>query len=118
MDKVQVTQSTIIRGVHLDGDLLAKLNECKLLTKWQFNQINARILGNNIHDAGTFFVNSVLMQWPPHVFKKKGHLLIKALQSHDDTGNKTLARKLHESFSECEPSFACVGEAASTSDIS
>lgn len=110
-----MTQSALISGLHLDGHLLVKLNERKLLTKRQFNDINARILGNNIYDAGIYFVNSVLMQWSHQVIKKKVHLLIEALESHDDTGNQDLAKKLIISCSKCKPSIPCVGDAATTS---
>ena len=105
-------QSTLIDELKLDGSLLAKLNERELLTKKEFNDINAYHQGHNVQAAGTYFVNSVLCQWPFKVFASNVCLLVGALQSHDDCGNQSLARRLRKCFSECE--LDCVEDATST----
>lgn len=100
-NQVRKTQSKLISGMHLDGKLLAELNARELLTKKEFNDINASILGNNILAAGTLFVNSVLFRWPFEVFESNVCLLIEALQSQGDSGNKSMAKKLCKAFSQC-----------------
>ena len=101
-------QSTLIDGLKLDGSLLAKLNERGLLTKKEFNDINAYLLGHNVQAAGTYFVNAVLLRWPFEVFESNVRPLVEALQSLDDRGNQGLARKLRKCFSECELDYPCV----------
>lgn len=95
-DQVRKRQSVVIHGLNLDANLLAKLNECDLLPKAKYSDINARILGNNIPAAGAYFVNSVMFQWSYEVFEKNVRRLIEALQSHDDSGNHSVARNLCE----------------------
>ena len=112
--QVQKMQSALLSGMHLDANLLAKLNERGLLTPEEYNDINAHILGNNIHAAGTHFVNSVVIRWPYGVYEGNVCKLIKALESHSDRGNNHLARKLRESFSECALDFPCAGDGTDT----
>ena len=100
-EQVRKKQSTLIDGLKLDGDLLAKLNGHGLLTKKEFGDINAQILGYNDLAAGRYFVNAVLFQWPLEVFESSVRLLIEALQSQGDRGNRSLARKLSNAFLEC-----------------
>ena len=88
-------------GLKLDGKLLALLNERRLLTKKEFNDINAHILGNNIPAAGEYFVNRVIFQWPLDVFESNVRSLIEALQSHDDWENQSVANTLCRSFTVC-----------------
>lgn len=104
----------MIYGLHLDAHMLAKLNERGLLPKTKYRDINAHILRNNIPAAGTYFVNSVVFQWSYEVFEKNARLLIEALQSHDDSGNQSVARDLRKCFSECKLDFPCVGDATAT----
>ena len=105
-DQVRKRSNAFIRGLNLNGTLLAMLNECDLLTREDFSDINAHITGNNILAAGTHFINSVVMRWPYEVFEEKVHLLIGALQNHDDCGNESLAKML------CELNIPCAGDAA------
>lgn len=107
-------QSKLVSGLHLDADLLAKLNECGLLTPGEYSVVNAHILGNNLHAAGTYFVNSVLIRWPYGVYEENMRKLTEALQSHRDSGNQYYARKLREFFSECEVDFPCAGDGHGT----
>ena len=100
-ERVRKQHSALIEGLKLDGSLLAKLNERKLLTRTEFSDINAKILGHNIPAAGEYFVNSVMFRWSPQVFEGNVCLLIEALLSHDDTGNQRAATDLCECFSEC-----------------
>ena len=100
-DRIRKQQSALIDGLKLDGKLLALLNERKVLTKKEFNDINAHIMGHNIAAAGTHFVNAVMSQWPLDVFESKVRCLIEALLRHDDAGHHTLAGNLSKSFSEC-----------------
>ena len=59
--KVQKMQSALISELHLDSNLLAKLNERDLLKSEEYGVINAHIVRNNICAVGTYFVNSVLL---------------------------------------------------------
>ena len=90
------------RGLHLDGDLLAQLYQRKLVTRNEFDDINAIIQARNSPSAGRHFVNSVLFQWPPEVFESNVGQLTKALESHEDRGNQKIAGKLHSAYSESE----------------
>ena len=99
--QVQKLQSKLIDGLHLDGDLLAKLNERELLTEQEFNDIHAIIMRSSVRAAGMHFVNTVLFRWSAAVFESSVCLLIEALQSHGDRGNKSIAEKLCKAFSEC-----------------
>ena len=112
--QVQGMQSTMSSSMHLDADLLAKLNERRLLTPEEYSDINALIVGNNIRAAGTHFVNSVLILWPYGVFEGNVCKLIEALESHSDSSNRYLAKKLRQSFSACEFSFPCAGDGTAT----
>lgn len=112
--QVQKMQSSLPPEMHLDADLLGKLNERGLLTPEEYSAINAFILGNNIRAAGMHFVNSVLIRWPYGVFEGNVRELIEALESHNDHGNCYLARKLLESFSECEFDFPCAEDDTAT----
>ena len=112
--QVQGMQSTMSSSMHLDADLLAKLNERRLLTPEEYSDINALIVGNNIHAAGTHFVNSVLILWPYGVFEGNVCKLIEALESHSDSSNHYLAKKLRQSFSACEIAFPCAGDGTAT----
>ena len=107
-------QSTLSSDMHLDANLLAKLNERRLLTPEEYSDINAHIMRNNIHAAGTHFVNSVLIRWPYGVYEGNVCKLIEAFESHSDRGNHYLARKLRESFSECAFDFPCAGDGTPT----
>ena len=88
-------------GLKLDGRLLGMLNERELVTKKEFSDINAQIVGHNIAAAGEYFVNSVMFQWSSQVFESNVSLLSRALLSHDDTGNQSAAKDLCKCFSEC-----------------
>ena len=100
-DQVRKKQSALIDGLHLDGKLLAQINERGLLTEDNFSAINAQILGHNRRAAGTFFVNTIMIQWPLEVFENNIRLLIEALQSHSERGNQSVATLLCKSFCEC-----------------
>ena len=91
-----------LNQLHLDGKLLAHLNQHKLVTKKQFNDINASLQAHNSLAAGTYFVNSVLFQWPTEVFESNVSRLTEALESHEDGGNQKIARKLRNAYSESE----------------
>ena len=112
--QVQKMQSALLSAMHLDANLLAKLNERGLLTQEEYSGINSHIVGNNLHAAGTHFVNSVLIRWPYGVYEGNVRKLIEALESHSDPGNNYLARKLRESFSECPLDFPCAGDGTAT----
>lgn len=90
-----------MRGINLDGNLLGQLNQRELVTRKEFNDINAYIQGLNVQAAGTYFINSVLFRWSIEVFESNMCLLIEALQSDGDRGNRSVARKLCKAFSEC-----------------
>ena len=92
---------TLKQGLHLDGKLLAQLNQRKLVTKKEFNAINAFLQAHNSSAAGTHFVNTVLFRWSAAVFESNVCLLIEALKSHGDGGNMNIAEKLCKAFSDC-----------------
>ena len=100
-DQVRKQQSALIRGLHLDGKLLAQLNERKLLTEEDFSAINAHIMGLNNLLAKTHFVNAVMFRWTFEVFESNVRHLTEALLIHDDSGNQSVASKLCRSFTEC-----------------
>lgn len=99
--QVQKRQVALIDGINLDGNLLAQLHQRGLVTKKEYNDINAFIKGLNVQDAGTYFINSVLFRWPIEVFESNVRLLIEALKSDGERGNRSVARKLCNAFSKC-----------------
>ena len=101
-NRVRKMHGTLKQGLHLDGKLLAQLNQRKLVTKKEFNAINAFLQAHNSSAAGTHFVNSVLFQWPPEKFERNVSQLTVALESHEDGGNQNIARKLRNAFSKNE----------------
>ena len=100
-NRVQRMHGTL-NQLHLDGKLLAHLNQHKLVTKKQFNDINASLQVHNSLAAGTYFVNSVLFQWPTEVFESNVSRLTEALESHEDGGNQKIAGRLRNAYSESE----------------
>ena len=101
-NQVRKIHDVLERGLHLDWDLLAQLNQRNLLTTEEFSDINAILQAHNSPSAGRHFVNSVLFQWPPEVFESNVSRLTEALESHEDGGNQKIAGRLRNAYSESE----------------
>ena len=101
-NRVRRMHAALERLLHLDGKLLAQLSQHKLVTKEEFHAINAFLEMHNRLSAGTYFINSVLFEWPLELFESKVRRLTEALESHEDGGNQNIARKLRNAYSEDE----------------
>ena len=99
--QVQKIQSNLLDGIKLDAKLLGNLHQRALVTRTEYNEIDAHIMGHNVSKASTYFVNSVLFKWYADVFEDNVRRLIEALKSHDDGGNHSVAKQLRTAILKC-----------------